>query len=104
MNNPTNGQEVAKSSIASSLLPQGAAYAKSTPFTVSMIRYTRAEMEIPAEGDQTPGRISITVDGRSRDVSMVVHKGDVSSVAALALTPTQLVALRDMLNAVLATI
>lgn len=92
MNNPTNSQEVAKSSIAS------------TPFTVSTIRYTRAEMEIPSEGDQTPGRISITVDGRSRAVSMVVHKGDVSSVAGMTLNPTQLMALRDMLNAVLATI
>ena len=45
--------------------------AKSTPFTVSMIRYTRAEMEIPAEGDQTPGRISITVDGRSFSATFV---------------------------------
>lgn len=104
MNNPTNSQEVAKSSIASSLLTQGAAYAKSTPFTVSTIRYTRADMEIPFEGDQNPGHISITVDGRRRDVSMVVHRGGESSVAALALTPTQLMALRDMLNAVLATI
>lgn len=104
MNNPTNGQEVAKSSIASAPLTQCAAYAKSTPFTVSTIRYTRAEMEIPSEGDQKPGRVSITVDGRSRDVSMVVHKGDVSDVAVIALTPTQLMALRDMLNAVLATI
>ena len=61
-------------------------------------------MEIPAEGDRKPGRISITVDGRSRDVSMVVHEGDASSVGAMTLTPTQLMALRDMLNAVLATI